>query len=389
MAELRAEAGRPGTVEITLGAGDASADDLRRLADLGVARALVTAVAEHEGGARRARRGSPTRSCPPSPTTRRRAPGSGVAGGRPEFGVYLPQVALDGPAVLERARVAEETGLDSLWFYDHLYSPGQPDRPSLEAWTLASWVLARTERLGVGHLVLCNNFRHPALLAKMAATLDVLSGGRVELGLGSGSVEGEHLEAGLPWGTAAERAERLDEALCVLDRHVRGGAGHLLGPPLPAGRPAQRPHPRAGGRGSTWAAVGPRHTLPLVARHADVWSVPTYGLADWEGSRRRLDAECAAIGRDPSTVRTSHEAVLVLAPDEPSLAVALAQARRRYGGPGWGLEAGGYIGTPGQVAARIAEAAERGVSLFVFFTHDRADPRTLELFAERVVPELG
>ena len=311
-----------------------------------------------------------------------------MAGGRPEFGVYLPQVALDGPAVLERARVAEDTGLDSLWFYDHLYSPGQPDRPSLEAWTLASWVLARTERLGVGHLVLCNNFRHPALLAKMAATLDVLSGGRVELGLGSGSVEGEHLEAGLPWGTAAERAERLDEALCVLTAMFEGGPATFSGrhyrleglPNVPTlGR---RPRVHVGGS-------GPRHTLPLVARHADVWSVPTYGLADWEGSRRRLDAESAAIGRDPSTLRTSHEAVLVLAPDEPSLAVALAQARRRYGGPGWGLEAGGYIGTPGQVAARIAEAAERGVSLFVFFTHDRADPRTLELFAERVVPELG
>jgi alkanesulfonate monooxygenase SsuD/methylene tetrahydromethanopterin reductase-like flavin-dependent oxidoreductase (luciferase family) len=310
-----------------------------------------------------------------------------VAGEPPEFGVYLPQVALDGPAILERALVAEEVGLDSLWFYDHLYSPGQPDLPSLEAWTLASWVLARTERLRVGHLVLCNSFRHPALLAKMAATLDVLSGGRVELGLGSGSVEAEHREAGLPWGTIAERSERLGEALGVLTAMFEGGPATFTGthykldglPNVPTlGR---RPRVHVGGN-------GPRYTLPLVARHADVWSVPTYGLADWEESRRRLDAECAAIGREPSGIRTSHEAVLVLAPDEPSLAEALAKAQRRYGGPGWGLEAGGYIGTPAQVAARITESAEKGVSLFIFFTHDRADPRTLELFAERVVPEL-
>jgi alkanesulfonate monooxygenase SsuD/methylene tetrahydromethanopterin reductase-like flavin-dependent oxidoreductase (luciferase family) len=311
-----------------------------------------------------------------------------LAGEPPEFGVYLPQVALNGQDVLERARVAEDVGLHSLWFYDHLYSPGQPDQPSFEAWTLASWVLARTERLRVGHLVLCNSFRHPALLAKMAATLDVLSGGRVELGLGSGSVEAEHHEAGLSWGTAAERSERLGEALEVITAMFEGGRATFAGrhyqldglPNVPTlGR---RPPVHVGGN-------GPRRTLPLVARHADVWSVPTYGLADWEESRRRLDTECAAIGRDPSTLRTSHEAVLVLAPDEASVAEALAKARRRYGSPGWGLEAGGYVGTPSQVAARIAEVTEKGVSLFIFFTHDRADPRTLELFAERVVPELG
>lgn len=308
--------------------------------------------------------------------------------GRPEFGVYLPQVALEGPAILERARVAEETGWDSLWFYDHLYSPGQPDRPSLEAWTLASWVLAHTKRLGVGHLVLCNSFRHPALLAKMAATLDVLSAGRVELGLGSGSVEREHHEAGLEWGTAAERSERLGEALAVIDAMFGGAPATFSGrhyrldglPNLPtAGR---RPRLHVGG-------VGPRHTLPLVARHADVWSVPTYGLADWEESRRRLDEACAAVGRDPGTVQTSHEAVLVLSPDQASLDEALTVARRRFGGPGWGLEAGGYIGTPDEVAAQIDEARDKGVSLFVFLTHDRADPRTLELFSDRVVPQLG
>jgi alkanesulfonate monooxygenase SsuD/methylene tetrahydromethanopterin reductase-like flavin-dependent oxidoreductase (luciferase family) len=311
-----------------------------------------------------------------------------VAGGRPEFGLYLPQVALDGPAIMERARMAEEAGWDSLWFYDHLYSPGQPDRPSFEAWTLASWVLARTERLRVGHLVLCNSFRHPALLAKMAATLDVLSDGRLELGLGSGSVEREHTEAGLEWGTAAERAERLGEALAVVDALFEEGPSSFSGrhyrleglANLPTS--GRRPTLHVGG-------VGPRYTLPLVARHADVWSVPTYGLADWEESRRRLDEACAELGRDPETVRTSHEAVLVLAPDQGSLDTALDVARRRYGSAGWGLEAGGYIGTPDQVAARIAEVRDQGVSLFIFLTHDRADPRTIELFSERVAPQLG
>lgn len=305
------------------------------------------------------------------------------------FGLYVPQVAFGYPQILERALVAEEAGFDSLWLYDHLYSPGQPDLPSFEGWTLASYLLAQTTTLRVGHLVLCNNFRHPVLLAKMASTLDVLSGGRLELGIGSGSVEDEHRRAGFDWGTATERAARLQEALEIVTTMLGGGSASVDGDyyqvdglvnlPVPLQRP--RPPVHVGG-------VHPRHTLPLVARYADMWSVPTYGLARWEERRRRLEEECAAIGRDPAAIGTSHEAVMVLAPDDKSLEAAKAAAGRRYGGSGWGLAAGGYVGTPSMVADRIAEQAGRGVSLFIFFTHDRADPRTLELFAERVLPEL-
>jgi F420-dependent oxidoreductase-like protein len=307
-----------------------------------------------------------------------------------EFGVYVPQVSFTYAQMIERARVAEEVGFDSFWLYDHLYSPGQPDRPSFEGWTLAAYILAQTTRLRVGHLVLCNNFRHPALLAKMAATLDVLSEGRLELGIGSGSVESEHLQTGMPWGTFPERSDRLAETLEILVRmftettttfagqHYRVTGLHNL----PA--PVQTPHPpiHIGG-------IGPRRTLPLVARYADVWNVPTYGLADWEASADRLDAECTKIDRDPATIRRSHEAVLVLAPDEASLPAARATAERRFGGDGWGMDAGGYVGTPAMVRDRIAQLVEKGISLFVFFTHDRGDPRTLELFAETVMPEFS
>ncbi len=307
-----------------------------------------------------------------------------------DIGIYAPQVSLPYEEIIDRARIAEDLGFHSLWFYDHLYSPGLPALPSFEAWTLASYVLAQTSRLRVGHLVLCNNFRHPALLAKMASTLDVLSGGRLELGIGSGSVQAEHDEAGLEWGSFAERSGRLAEALEILTKMFSGEPTSFVGdhyrlaelPNLPA--PVQRPRPpiHVGG-------IGPRRTLPLVARHADVWNVPTYGLAGWEESRRVLDEECAGIGRDPASVRTAHEAVLVLAADEASLGEARAKAERRFGGPGWGLEAGGYVGTPGMVAERIMERASRGVSFFVFFTHDRAHPRTLELLADQVVPRLS
>ena len=304
-----------------------------------------------------------------------------------KFGIYVPQESFTYADIIDRATVVEELGFDSLWFYDHLYSPGLPDLPSFEGWTLATYVLAQTSRLRVGHLVLCNNFRHPALLGKMATTLDVLSAGRLELGIGSGSVGHEHHQAGLPWGTLPERSDRLAESLEILTRMFTGEPTNFSGshfevadlPNLPPPVQSPRPPIHIGG-------IGPRRTMPIVARYADVWNIPTYGLRHWEASERVLTTECAAIGRDPATIRRSHEAVLVLTPDEASLEVARAKAERRYGGEGWGMDAGGYVGTPPMVVDRIGTLVDKGVTTFVFFTYDRADPRTLELFAQKVMP---
>jgi alkanesulfonate monooxygenase SsuD/methylene tetrahydromethanopterin reductase-like flavin-dependent oxidoreductase (luciferase family) len=307
--------------------------------------------------------------------------------GHIEFGIYLPQVALGFEQFLDRALECERVGFDALWLYDHFYSPGQPDQPSLEAWTLATAVLARTTRLRVGQLVLCNNFRHPALLAKMATTLDVISGGRLEFGLGSGSVEVEHHEAGIAWGSARERSERLGEALEIITRMFSGSLTTWAGqhyqvrdlPNLPP--PVQQPGPpvHIGG-------AGPKFTLPLVAKYADVWNVPTYALDRIHELNAALDAECERIGRDPATIRRSVEAVLAIAPPD-KLDDALALARRRYGVPGFGLDAGGFAGSLAQVSDRIAELAQAGFSSFVFFTHDRARTQTLELFAAEIMPQ--
>ena len=201
----------------------------------------------------------------------------------PTFSIYLPQVAFSAEDYLERALTIEELGFDALWMYDHLYGPGTPGLDSFEAFTLASWVLARTSTLRVGHLVSCANFRNPVVLAKMVATLDVLSGGRFEFGLGSGSFEAEHREAGLPWGPFPERSVRLAETLEVATQLFSGEPITFHGETVTVEgfqalpRPIQLPHPplHIGG-------VGPRFTIPLVARYADVWSVPTYGLAVWE-----------------------------------------------------------------------------------------------------------
>ena len=167
----------------------------------------------------------------------------------------------------------------------------------------------------------------------MATTLDVISNGRLELGIGSGSYEAEHHVGGFEWGTFRERTERLAEALEILTSMFAGelttfeGAHYQVKdvPNLPRAVQIPRPPIHVGG-------IGARYTLPLVARYADVWNVPTYGLGRWEQVAPILDAECEKLGRDPASLRRSLEAVLVLAPDETSLAAARAWAERRYRG---------------------------------------------------------
>ena len=219
--------------------------------------------------------------------------------------------------ILHRALRCEELGIDSLWLYDHLYGPGAPDYPSLEAWTLATALLSRTERIQVGHMVLCNQFRHPAVLAKMATTLDQISAGRLQLGIGSGSIEDEHNRVGLDWGTFAERSERLGETLEILhqafaDERIDFAGKHFTVRDMPIKPgPVQQPRPPI-----VVGGVGEKYTLPLVARYADVWNVPTYALGELEHKMSVLRSICDDIGRDPATIVLSIEAVMALAPDD-------------------------------------------------------------------------
>ncbi|MGF7235752.1 MAG: LLM class flavin-dependent oxidoreductase [Frankia sp.] len=305
-----------------------------------------------------------------------------------DLGIYLPQVGLSYDQLLDRAQRCERLGFSGLWLFDHLYSPRQPEAPALEGWTLATSLLAQTTTLRVGHMVLCTAFRHPAVLGRMASTLQVISGGRLELGLGSGSYEQEHHEAGLPWGSAAERSELLRESLEIITRMFDSGPTTWSGrhhairdlPNLPL--PASRPRIMLGG-------VGPRYTLPLVARFADVWNVPTYGIANRAESVETLERECERIGRDPATITHSLQAVLAIAPDENHLATVRASAERRYGTAGFGLADAGLIGTPEQVVDRLGTLIDEGWTEFAFFLHDRGKAETLHLIAEEVMPHLS
>jgi alkanesulfonate monooxygenase SsuD/methylene tetrahydromethanopterin reductase-like flavin-dependent oxidoreductase (luciferase family) len=153
-------------------------------------------------------------------------------------------------------------------------------------------------------------------------------------------------------------------------------------PSLP--RPLQHPRPpiHVGG-------AGERRTLPLVARHADVWNCPTYALGALEQKLAVLRGACASIGRDPATLGVSEEAVLALVERRDQVDAARSLAARRFPGPGWGFDAGGYCGTPDDVVARLRERAALGVRSVVFFLHDRAEPATLALLAHEVAPRVA
>jgi alkanesulfonate monooxygenase SsuD/methylene tetrahydromethanopterin reductase-like flavin-dependent oxidoreductase (luciferase family) len=308
---------------------------------------------------------------------------------KPEIGVYLPQMSFTYDQVLHRTLRCEQLGIDSVWLYDHLYGPGAPDYPSLEAWTLATALLSRTERIHIGHMVLCNQFRHPAVLAKMATTLDQISAGRLQLGIGSGSIEDEHSRVGLPWGTFAERSERLGETLQILhqafaDERIDFQGKHFAVQDFPIKPgPAQQPRPPL-----VVGGVGEKYTLPLVARYADVWNVPTYALGELEHKQSVLRSICDEVGRDPSSIVMSIEAVMALAPDDASLPGVRQLAEKRFGIPAFGLEEGGLIGTPPAIVDRLHELVELGFGQIVLFTHDRGSDETLDLLASEVVARL-
>lgn len=286
------------------------------------------------------------------------------------FGLFLPQIAMSFEVILERALAAEAAGFDSLWFMDHLAAPGALERDTLEGWTLAAAVAARTTRIRVGHLVTCDPFRHPALLAKMAATLDVVSGGRLELGLGWGSVEEELTRFGIAAGSPARRASRLRETLEVLDRMFSGDPFDYAGEQVRLEGAIGRPVPVQAHVPIHLGGAGPRLTMPLVREHADWWNCPSYGV-------ERL-AELRPLAGE-ARVSVQHPIGLV-AGDADRDAVE-AQTRRRFGS--WG---GTLVGTAPQLAEALGAEAAQGVEGFVVQLSDFGTPATIERFMETVAP---
>jgi F420-dependent oxidoreductase-like protein len=203
-------------------------------------------------------------------------------------------------------RIADEAGFDHVWDFDHLAAIGDggPDRPVFGGWALLAAMAVTTKRVRIGCLVTGNTYRHPVLVAKEAVTVDHLSGGRLEFGIGAAWAEDEHRMYGIEG--LDHRVGRLSESLQIIaalwtqDRTSFKGRYYQLDEAVANPKPVQLPHP------PIWIGASGEHTLRLVARHADVWNAA--GVGDYDDKKEqtaKFEDACEAVGRDVSQIRRS------------------------------------------------------------------------------------
>jgi F420-dependent oxidoreductase-like protein len=294
---------------------------------------------------------------------------------------------------LRLAERVEALGLDSLWRSDHFFSVmGRTSRASLEAWVSLTALAERTSNLQFGPLVSPMTFRHPALLARMAAAVDALSGGRLVLGVGAGWNEAEHAAYGIVLPPLKERMDRLQEGIAVIRALWQGGPVDLSGRyyslhrATAQPRPHQKPGPPVlvGGDGE----VG---LLRIVAESADEWNSHTSNVEDYRRKVAALEAHCRAVRRDPKQIRRSWMAGICIAKDEPGLAERAAWLKEFLpslanvpaDGVGARLrERGWLVGTPQQVAEQLRPWQEAGVDRVMLQYFDLEDANGLALLKE-------
>jgi F420-dependent oxidoreductase-like protein len=304
------------------------------------------------------------------------------------FGVQVAPEDTTYEAMVEVARLVEQLGYDTFWLNDH-FAPvlGDKNRPHFESWTLLTALATQTQRIRLGILVSGNTYRHPAVLAKMATTLDHISKGRLELGLGAGWEEFEHRAYGIPFYTAKERAERLGEALAVIT-HLWSDAGTSSfkgkyyqlneAPFLP--KPVQQPHPPivVGGQGEKWI-------MPLVAKYADEWNVPI-GITP-EGMKQRIEtlrADCARIGRSPCVRQVS-----VFLPVANITNLPLAGPVTRLGARMLVDERAAIsvlAGSADEIKAKIRSYLDAGATSVIITTRPSINHDLLKQFASEIMP---
>jgi F420-dependent oxidoreductase-like protein len=306
---------------------------------------------------------------------------------RLRFGIQTPNQHVTWDELLATWKEAEALGFDSAWVYDHFIPIfGDQDGPCLEGWTALAALAASTNRIKVGVLVTGNTYRNPAVLAKMATTVDQVSHGRLVLGIGAGWFERDHTAYGIPFGTPKERARMLGESLQVIDKlwsedhpSFTGRYYTLDKAPFAPGN-VQKPRPPIviGGQGKQWI-------VPLVARYADGWNAVSGVDADGIRERRRIiQDECRRIGRTPC-------------PDYVSVLLPLvAMTKIPLAGPVVRLGARAVVGkeiarsvladSPETIRDRIREYADAGATEVILSLRPPFDRDLLRRFAKEVMP---
>lgn len=325
------------------------------------------------------------------------------------FGMFVPQgwrhdlVGIDPAeqwaAMSGLAAHADAGPWESIWVYDHFHTvPVASEEATHEAWSLMSAFAATTTRIRLGQMCTCMSYRNPAYLAKIAATVDVISGGRVEMGIGAGWYEDEWRAYGYGFPQPGERLARLDEGVQIMRQAWSTGSATLNGAHYQVDGAIVRPVPLQKGGIPIWiAGGGEKVTLRIAAKYADYTNFG--GTADvFSEKSKLLRAHCTDVGTDFDAIVRSSNYSTVIAETESEVQDRLAAIEARWV-PSLGaqkaaayiLEYGGAIGvgTPEQVIERLADLKSRGLGYAIHYFPEAAYDRSgIELFERTVIPAL-
>jgi F420-dependent oxidoreductase-like protein len=312
------------------------------------------------------------------------------------FGAFVPQgwkmelASIDGAEAkwakaVEVAQLAERLGYDSVWLYDHVHNVPRPAHETVfECWTTIAAISQVTSRVRLGQMVGCNSYRQPSLLAKITSTVDVISGGRLDWGIGAGWYENEYRGYGFDFPPPRERIGRLRECVEIVRAMWTQPETTYHGKYYGTFRancdpkPLQQPHP------PIWIGGGGEQlTLRVVARLGDC---SNFGgrPEEWRHKREVLKEHCAEVGRDEEEIRKTWSPEVFIRPTEAE--VRAAGSRSLWKEPVSTWRPGNLVGTPEQVCEKIQTYVDLGCTGFVPWCADYPDTESLTLFAEEVMP---
>jgi F420-dependent oxidoreductase-like protein len=297
---------------------------------------------------------------------------------------------IDGAAAkwdkaVEIAVKAEELGYDSIWVYDHFHNVPRPAHEAVfECWTTIAAISQRTSRVRLGQMVGCNSYRNPAVLAKITSTVDVISGGRLDWGIGAGWYENEYKGYGFEFPKPKDRIGMLNESVEIVrsmwtqTETDYDGRYYKVSRANCDPKPLQQPHP------PIWIGGGGEQlTLRVVAKYADY---SNFGgkPEEWARKREILKGHCKAVGRDEETIGKTWSPEVFIRSTEAE--VVAAGTKSLWGEPFEAWRDANLVGTPEQVSEKIQTYVDLGCTGFIPWCPDYPSTETMELFAQHVMP---
>ncbi len=319
----------------------------------------------------------------------------------PKVGVFVPQgwrmdlVGIKDPVeqyetMTRVGQEAEKLGFDSIWLYDHFHTVPEPTlETTFECWTSTAGLARDTSTIRIGQMVTCNSYRNPALLAKIASTVDVMSHGRLDFGIGAGWYEHEYNAYGYPFPDGPERLRMLREALQIIkamwtdDYATVEGERYQVKGAINEPKGVQKPHP------PIWiGGGGEKVTLKLVAQYGDACNFGGVDPAFYQHKFDVVREHCDTVGRDYNSITRSAEIfTFLMEPGEVARAEEIT-APYRYGKSLEEARKGSFWGTPQELLDLCGRLMDVGVEYFIFYVYEAAKLDRVRLLASDVLPAL-